>query len=534
MTHALRVAGLLLAVVICRGAGGAEASGATPAPAEPAATVVLQQGTIYDGSGKEGVVGDVVLRDGKIVAVGKYTPANGDRVIDCRGMIVAPGFIDLHTHCDSVATDAKLRPNLNYLTQGCTTVVTGNCGGGALDVEQYFARIDRHGAGTNVIHLVPHGSARAKAMGGDNRAPTAEELQRMRDLVDRGMRAGAWGMSTGLIYTPGLFAKTDELIALAKVVAAHHGIYASHIRGEGSGLLKSIDEAIGIGRAAGLSVQISHLKSAGKANWGLVHRAATRIEEAQRSGVKVTADQYPYIASSNGLGTTLFSPTQIPGGMKDFAKRIAADAEFKQQVRKIVHRQLRDASKIMIATCKKYPEYAGKSLDDIARQRNMDVADLAIEIQANGSASVVKFTLCEEDVRYVMTLPWVATGSDGGPQVPAKDTCPHPRSYGTFPRKIGYYALREKIVPVEQAIRSATGLPADILGLGDRGYLRPKQVADVVVLDPKALIDRATFDEPHQYSTGVRYVFVAGQAAIDDGKPAKALYGHAIRHAEPK
>ena len=492
--------------------------------------ILLAGGTLYDGSGSQGVEGDLAIRDGKIVAVGRFEAGRVGRRINCTRLIVAPGFIDLHTHCDSVATTDKLRPNVNYLTQGCTTVVTGNCGGGAVNVAEYFEKIDREGVGTNVIHLVPHGSVRSKAMGSENRAPKAEELQRMKDLVDRGMREGAWGMSTGLIYVPGMFAKTDEIIELAKVVAFHGGIYASHIRSEGSGLVDSIREAVEIGRAAGLPVHISHFKATGKANWHLIDDAIHSIEEARAGGLAVTADQYPYIATSTGLGPTLFPATQVPGGLKDFARRIQDDPEFARQVRQLVERRLGDSARIVIASCRKHPEWAGKSLDEIAGLLGVDAIEAGIRIQADGGASVVKFSLSEESVRRVMGIPWVATGSDGSSAVPSSGVRPHPRSFGTFPRKIGRYALRENVIPLAAAIRSATGLPADILKLSGRGYLRPDHVADVVVFDPETFVDAATFEEPQQYSTGVRYVFVAGQAAIDDGTLASELYGRAIRH----
>ena len=493
------------------------------------AELLLRGGTIYDGSGSEGRVGDVAIAGGKIVAVGRFE-GKAARVVDCQGLLVAPGFIDLHTHCDAVANNEKLRPNLNYLVQGCTTVVTGNCGGGAVDVADYFRKIDGQGAGTNVIHLVPHGSVRQKAMGGDNRAPTGAELEKMKRLVDQGMRDGAWGMSTGLIYAPGMFAKTDELAEVAKTVAEHRGIYVSHIRGEAADLLASVREAIQIGRSAGLPVHISHFKAVGKANWGMVHQAAGLIDKARASGQVVTADQYPYIATSTGIGPTLFPATKVPGGMKDFAKRIQTDPAFKEQVGKLVRRQMGEYSKLVIASYKTCPEWAGRSLDEIARERKMDPVELAIEIQCKGGASVVKFCLSEDDVRYVMTIPWVATGSDGSCLVPDPKTNPHPRSYGTFPRKIGFYAMREKVIPVAAAIRSASGLPADILKLPGRGYLRPGCVADVVVLDPQQYIDRATFDKPHQYATGVRCVLLAGKAAIDDGRVTGQLLGRAIRH----
>jgi len=495
-----------------------------------AVDLLLRGGTLYDGSGTPGVVGDVAVAAGKIVAVGKCPAGKVGRTIDCTGLVVAPGFIDLHTHCDPTGSLEKRR-NLNYLTQGCTTVMTGNCGGGPVDIGAYYDRLDRDGCGTNVLCLVPHGSVRAGAMGGGNRAPTADELQRMQQGVERGMRAGAWGMSTGLIYTPGMFSKTDELIALAAVVARHHGLYVTHLRNEAQDLLPSVHEALRIGRAAGLPVHVSHFKAVGPRSWGSVRQAAAAIDEARAAGQRVTADQYPYIATSTGLSAVLFPATEIPGGLRDFARRMETDADYRRAVRQVVERRLPDNPRIVIAGCKRHPDWVGKSLEQIAAELNTDQPGAAIRIETDGGASVVRFVLSEQDVRWVMQVPWVATASDGSTMVPGPGGRPHPRNFGTFPRKIGFYAQREHVLPLAQAVRSATGLPADILGLADRGYLRVGAVADLVVFDPATFIDRATFDDPQQYATGVRWLLLAGQAAIADGKPAAALYGRPLRHA---
>ena len=492
--------------------------------------LVLRGGTIFDGTGSEGATGDVAIRGDRIVGVGRFEVDRAKRTIDCTGLVIAPGFIDLHTHCDGGLVDRVKRWNVNYLTQGCTTVVTGNCGSGSVKVGPFLDRIDRQGAGTNGAHLVPHGSVRRAVMGSADRPAKPDELEKMKELVDAGMREGAWGMSTGLIYVPGTFARTDEIVELAKVVASHGGIYVSHIRNEAGGLLGAVDEALRIGREAGLPVHISHFKVGGKPNWGLIRQAVAAIEAARGAGLKVTADQYPYIATSTSLSDTLFPATGIPGGRSNLRKRMEADPDLDRAVRKLVGERIAQSARVAIASSRNFSKLVGKGLREAAAERDVDPIDLALEIHDRGGASVVNFSLDEADVRYVMGIPWVATASDGSTLLPTAGLSPHPRSFGTFPRKIGHYAVREQVISMGWAVRSATGLPADILGLAERGYLRPGYWADVVVFDPAELIDRATFENPQRYSTGVRYLYVAGRLALEDGKPTGELAGRALRH----
>ncbi len=504
-----------------------KALGATSEPVD--ADVLLRGGMLYDGSGKKGTLGDVAIDGERIVAVGRFRTGRVGRIIDCRELVVAPGFIDLHTHCDRSITRPATRDNLNYLMQGCTTVVTGNCGGGKLDTAKYFAQIDKHGTGTNVIHLIPQGSLRGAVMGKAKRRPTPEEMEQLRRKIDENMRAGAWGMSTGLIYAPSAYADTDELVELARQVARHGGIYASHIRGEEDTLLEAVAEAIEIGRRAGLPVQISHFKANCKPNWGRLRKAAALVEKARSKGQAVTADQYPYTACATSLYGILLPIEQVPGGYKDLPKRMKADPQLDRTVRKLIRRQLGRTRKVLVTRCK-IPRYRGRTLADIAAAEKKDVVDVVLEILGAGKASAVNFSMSEEDVRFGMKLPWVATASDGAGALASPTGRGHPRAMGTFPRKIGRYAIEQKVISLAQAIHSASGLPADILGLTGRGYLRPECVADVVVFDPKTFRDRATFEKPRVYSTGVRYLFVAGNLALADGRPSEKLFGRALRH----
>ena len=492
--------------------------------------LLLKNATLYDGAGNEPTIGDVALDGKKIVAVGKFEVGEVGRVIDCTGLAIAPGFIDLHNHSDNPIVDPATRANVNFLTQGCTTIVTGNCGFGPVDVAAYFEKIDSAGAGTNVIHLLPHGSLRDEVFGKVKRQPTADELAKMKELAEQAMRDGAWGMSTGLIYVPGTYADTDELVEIARVVGQHGGLYASHIRGEGTDLLDSVTEAIEIGRRGKLPVHVSHFKASGSPSWGSLRIAADLIEKARAAGEQVTADQYPYVASSTSLEATLFPTWAREGGRKALVARLDDPVDGKR-IRDAVKKKLAVKDRIQIAGCKAHRGWVGKSIEEIAAAENRDPVDLAIQIERDGGASIVNFGMHEDDVRFAMRLPWVATASDGSAKIVSADQ-PHPRSFGTFTRKLGVYAVQEKVLPLAVAVRSCSGLPADILELKDRGYLRPNYIADLVVFDPQEIRDRATFDDPHQYSVGIRHVFVGGVPAIHNSLPTGALAGRALRHTK--
>ncbi|NLE39271.1 MAG: D-aminoacylase [Pirellulaceae bacterium] len=491
------------------------------------ADLLLQGGTLYDGSGSEGLVGDVAIAGERIVAVGRFETGRVGRTIDCRGLIVAPGFIDLHSHSDHQILKPELRGNPCRLMDGCTTVVTGNCGVGQLDVAKFHAQLDENGAGTNIVHLMPHGRVRGAVMGTVDRRPTPDELDRMRRMIDEGMQAGAWGMSTGLIYLPGVYADTDELVELTKVVARHGGIYASHIRGEEDQLLTAVAEAIEIGRRAGAPVHISHFKANGLPNWGKIRDAAALIEKARADGQKVTADQYPYDACSTWILPILLPVDETPGGYENLLERMKADPELDQTVRNVIRRQLGRTRNVLIAQCE-IETYRNRMIADIASAENRDQVEVVIDLIAAGKTRGINFSMSEDDVRYGMSLPWVGMGSDGEGVLAAPNGQGHPRAMGTFARKIGRYAIEERVISLAHAIRSASGLAADIMGLDDRGYLRPGYLADITVFDPATYRDQATYDNPLVYSTGVRHVLLAGNLALAEGTLNERLFGRAL------
>jgi N-acyl-D-aspartate/D-glutamate deacylase len=497
--------------------------------AEPIrADVALVSGRLVDGTGGAIREGDVLIAGDKIILPGKNDSFTATWTIDCSGLVICPGFIDLHNHSDTEIGEPETRAAANFVTQGCTTMVTGNCGSGPVDVASYYQGIDDQGAGTNIAHLIPQGSLREQVLDSARVEPNDAQMEAMKKLAEEGMCAGAWGMSTGLIYVPSSFASTAEITEIARIVASHGGIYASHIRGEGIELLDAVNEALQIGRDAGLPVHISHFKSSGRESWGLVRQAAQLIEAQRKAGLVITADQYPYTASSTSLSATVLPSWAREGNHDDLCRRLDEQSE---QMRELIadHVARADAGRaIRIATYAPKGNWVGKDLATIAESEGRPVTEIVVEMLKSGETNVVKFGMSEEDVRHVMAIDWVATASDGGAKLPGA-SMPHPRNYGTFPRKLGYYCLQEKILPLEQAVRSMTGLPAEILSMPERGLLRDGFAADITVFDPSTLRDTATFDHPHRYAEGIEYVFVNGKPAVVQGKYTGALAGKALR-----
>jgi len=496
----------------------------------PSYDVVISGGLVYDGTGSAPYEADIAIKDGVIRIIGKIK-TSGDVNIDAEGLFVAPGFIDIHTHCDGGLQVDELKNAKNYLTQGVTTVVTGNCGGGTYRVEEFFSKLDSQGIGPNVIHLVGHGTVRREVMGQEAREPTADELDQMKKLIAQGMEGGAVGFSTGLFYAPGSFAKTEEIVELARAVKEYNGIYASHIRDESNytvGLKESIKEAIEVGERAGIPVEISHIKALGRPVWGQSADVCAIIEGARERGVRVYADQYPYMASSTGLSAAVIPRwVQAGGEMKNKLSDPELLPRIKKEIADNIDRRGGPESLVIVS----FPDnrdFDGKSLLEISRMMKKPVVETALYLVLNDSPSVISFNMTESDLESFMKKPYVMTGSDGNIQIPGR-SFPHPRSYGTFTRKIRKYVIEDEWITMEQAIRAATGLPAEVLGLDDRGRLKKGFAADIVVFDPDEVSDKATYENPHQYSVGIRFLVINGEVVIEDGSYNGKLAGIPIR-----
>ena len=522
-------------------AGGLAAAQPVPPMKQIAFTLVLEGGTVYDGLGGPPVVADVGFVGDRIGAVGDLSDRKAALRLDVRGLAVVPGFIDIHSHASGTTPETSgifARPLAeNYLRQGVTTVFGGQDGSSPLPLGPYLDRLEAARAAINFGAFVGHGTIRASVVGEEDRAPTDEELARMETMVERAMEDGAFGLSSGLEYTPGAFATTEELIALARVAGRHGGLYISHIRDEGGRLLESVAEVIRVGEEAGLPAQVTHHKVIGKHRWGRSAESLRLIDEARARGVDVSSDQYPYTASSTGL-TILFPAWSKDGGTEALLARLA-DPATRARIKADLVKHLDeerggDPATVVAANCPWDASINGKSLADLLTERGLPVtlenaADVAMELQEKGGCQGVFHSMSEEDVRRIMRHPYTMISSDGGIPAPGVGV-PHPRNYGAFARVLARYVREEHVLTFEEAVRKMTSLPAWRVGLTDRGVLRKGAFADVTVLDPAAVADHATFTDPHQYATGVVYVFVNGRVVFRNDAPTGLRPGRVLRH----
>ncbi|MBZ5604102.1 MAG: D-aminoacylase [Acidobacteriia bacterium] len=495
--------------------------------------VVIRNARVVDGSGNPWFRADIAIKDGRIVAIGKLANAQAARTIDARERIVAPGFIDVHTHIES-GVEKNPRGD-NFLLDGVTTVVTGNCGGSELNLAAWFDKLDRAGLGLNVASLVGHNTVRREVMGTANRQATPEELKKMESLVDRAMRDGAVGFSTGLEYVPGTYANTAEIVDLAKVAAAHGGVYTSHMRDEGIHELDAINETITVGKEAHIPVEISHLKIDRRAFWGASDQSLALIEKYRREGVDVVVDQYPYDRASTNLGIRLPSWALAEGKVKE---RLA-DATTRRKIADEMKQDLAimgepDYGFATVARFTPNVAYEGKTIPEInalkGRSAGLDnEIETIFDLMNAGGASMVYRLMGDVDIDRIMRYPFTAVASDGGIQEYGVGN-PHPRSYGTNARVLGEYVRGRGVLTLEDAVRRMTSLPARTFSFRDRGEIREGMAADLVVFDPARVEDRATYAKPHQYSSGFDFVVVNGKIAVEDGKLTTARAGRSLRN----
>jgi len=495
--------------------------------------VVFTGGRVLDGAGNPWIYTDVGVRGGRIAAVGDLSGAQADELIDVTGLYVAPGFIDTHSHSSGGLVAENRSTAQPLLAEGLTTVFVNPDGGGMSDMAAQQDSLLQHGLGINAAQFVPHGSVRRTVMGPDNRAPTAEEMQGMKDLVRAGMEAGAFGLSSGTFYAPGNFATNDELIELAKVVAEFCGAYQSHPRDESTysvGVVASAREVIDVGRQAGIPTVITHVKALGPLVWGKSEEMVADFVAARAEGVQVYTVQFPYDASSTGLTAALL-PRWVEGGGRDSLVARLNNPDLLPEIREGMVEGLRrrgGADRIQFRRFEPDPSIEGRLLSDVAAEAGMDPIDYSIELFKQGGPGIVSYNMSEDDIRRFMVQDFNMTSSDGAfPEMGVG--VPHPRAYGAFPRKIRMYVKEQGVVSLSAAIRSMTSLPAQVYGLPDRGLVMPGMVADLVVFDLAAIRDNATYTEPHQLSEGMVHVLVNGEFAVRDREFTGAMAGQVLK-----
>ena len=513
--------------------------------------VVIRGGTVIDGTGSAGYRADVAIVGDAISAIGELSASTAGSEINADGKIVCPGFIDIHTHTDfSLLVNPQAESKIR---QGVTTEIGGNCGGSIApigdhslkqaqksveeygievdwrDMDKFLAKLEDTRIGINYATFVGNGTVRSAVMGFEERRPTEAEMGRMKDEVAKAMRQGAIGLSTGLIYTPSLYADTDEIAELAQVAAQHNGVYASHIRGEGATLFEAIQEAVTIGERAQVGVQIAHLKASGQRNWGKARRALEMIDEARSRGIDVTADRYPYLAGSTGLAYLL--PTWIKDGGTDVMLERLKEPQISVKIKAYLNSTARETqdywNKVILCT-------DGSTIEEASKERGMEPAEFVCQflIEKDGRVSICHFSMCQEDTDLILKHPQVMIASDSSARSPygkLGEGNPHPRGYGTFPRAIQEYVRERELVDLPEMIRKMTSMPAARVGLVRRGQIKEGNYADICVFDYENVRDNATYAQPHQYPSGIEYVLVNGRVVIAEGDHTGKFPGKVIR-----
>ena len=496
--------------------------------------VVIRHGRVADGTGNPTYFADVAVKDAHIARIGTVE-GTGKTEIDATGLIVAPGFIDVHTHADDVAEQPAAE---NFLRMGVTTIVVGNCGTSSLDIGKFFRDIERNKVSPNVATLIGHNTVREAVMGGNsNRAPTPEEMVKMKSLVDRAMQDGAVGFSTGLIYLPGVFAKTEELVELARAVTPYGGIYTSHMRHEDAQIYDALDEVFRVAREAHLRAEVSHIKLSGEKAWGQSGKVLAYLEAARASGLDITQDQYAYTASSTTM-RQLIPDDALEGGPQQFlailadpAKKADVVARMKQR---ILARGRQDYAYAVIASFHHDTSLNGLNIVEAAKKQRGsgsldDQIEVILDLEKNGGAAGVFHGINEDDLQVFMRHPNTMIASDSGVREFGKDV-PHPRGYGNNARVLGHYVRELKVLRLEDAVRRMTSLPAETFHFLQRGELREGNWADIVVFNPDRISDPATYTDPHHYAVGIPYVLVNGVPVIRNGEETGARPGAALRH----
>jgi N-acyl-D-amino-acid deacylase len=495
--------------------------------------VLFTNARVIDGSGNPWYRADVAVKDGRIAAIGRLPGVTAARTIDARERALAPGFIDVHTHIEG-GVEKNPRGD-NFLLDGVTTVITGNCGSSELNLAAWFEKLGQLGLGLNVASLVGHNTVRREVMGSVNRLAKPEEIQRMQSLVDRAMREGAVGFSTGLEYIPGAYSDTAEVVSLAKSAAAHGGVYTSHMRDEGTRELEAITEAVNVGREAGMPVEISHLKIDRRRIWGASDQSLALIEKFRREGVDVVADVYPYDRAGTNLGIRLpgwaLAGGQVKERLADPATRRKISGEMQQNLAEMGEPDYNFAT---VARFSSNPAYEGKTISEINALNGRtpgveNEIETIFDLMNAGGASMIYRLMGEVDIERILRYPFTAVASDGGVTEPGVGN-PHPRSYGTNARVLAAYVRDRGVLTLEDAIRRMTSLPARTFGLNDRGLLREGMAADLVLFDPARVQDKSTYAQPHQYSQGFDFVLVNGRIVVAEGKLTAARPGQTLRH----